>query len=75
MRVVLQRSQFEREFPVVTNESEALESRRKFQLVEDCWKAKSPVYPWGSDEDLVQYSKLLKVSYSEYFGFRVTDFQ
>lgn len=60
---VLQQSHHEQQYPKVTNEDAAQEFTSKLEIIERLWKQRHQHWPWGSDEDLVEFSRLLRVSH------------
>ncbi|MCJ1482959.1 hypothetical protein MMC06_003125 [Schaereria dolodes] len=60
---VLEKSIYEVSHPAVTNEDPAKEFDSKLAHIGTLWK-QGKLYPWGTDEELAEYLKLLQVSHN-----------
>jgi hypothetical protein len=58
---VLRQSLYERRYPKITNEDPAKEFGIKLRILEKLWRQKHQAWPWGTEEQLTEYSTLLKV--------------
>jgi hypothetical protein len=58
---IMRHTLYTRENPKITNEDPANDITSKLEIIESLWKQKHSAWPWGSDEHLTEFSKLLKV--------------
>ena len=60
---VLEQSLLELTYPTITNEDPAAEFDVKIRLIEQLWRGASTAWPWGTTEELDEFSRLRKVSH------------
>jgi hypothetical protein len=70
---VVRQSILELDHPTITNEDPAKEFTGKLRAIEALWRNKAPPWEWGSDQELEEFSRLLRVCHPATVGESATN--